>query len=559
MTILATDWAATLDWKDPYYAPIFEERAKRLHYIREHPEIVPGLFDYYREHPADFINDFGLTFDPRNVDVDKPSVIPFILTPRQREWIDWVIERWRNRERGICEKARDMGVTWLAVALSVTLCVFRQGVVIGFGSRKAEYVDEIGTMKPILPKARFFMDHLPVEFRSAEWEAWRDAPKMRINFPATGSIITGEAGDSIGRGDRTSLFFVDEASHLERPLKVEASLSATTRCRIDMSSVNGMANPFAQNRWKWNDQRVFIFDWRDDPRKDDAWYAKQVEDYDPVVVAQEIDRDYQASVTGIVIPNEWVRACIDACEKLGIDPTGSRRAALDVADEGIDRNAMLGATGVQIDFMQEWSGRGSDIYATAQTAVNFCDEHGIQGFRYDADGLGAGIRGDVRTINEKRVSLGARAVPAEAWRGSAGVHRPDDIVEGTTPLDGKSKGRTNKDYFANLKAQGWWALRRRCQKTYNWVVKGVPCHPDEIVSISSKMPEYMKLVAELSQPTYAQNAVGKIVIDKKPDGMPSPNRADGAMILFAPGGEPAVVITPNLLQAARLLPRRRRY
>ena len=73
------------------------------------------------------------------------------------------------------------------------------------------------------------------------------------------------------------------------------------------------------------------------------------------------------------------------------------------------------------------------------------------------------------------------------------------------------------------------------------------------------MPEYMKLVAELSQPTYAQNAVGKIVIDKKPDGMPSPNRADGAMILFAPGGEPAVVITPNLLQAARLLPRRRRY
>jgi phage terminase large subunit len=555
---LVTDWAAWINWKDPTYAPIFEERSRRLLQIREDPSILPGLFDYYRNHPADFINDWGMTFDPRNADVDKPSVIPFILTPKQREWILWVLERWRSRSRGLCEKARDMGVTWLAVALAVTLCLFREGVVIGFGSRKAEYVDEIGTMKPILPKARSFMEHLPKEFRG-DWESWRDAPKMRINFPGTGSVITGEAGDSIGRGDRCSIYFVDEAAHLERPLKVEASLSNTTRCRIDMSSVNGMANPFAQNRWKWNDERVFIFAWQDDPRKDDEWYQKQVEDYDPVVVAQEVDRDYQASVTGIVIPHKWVMACIDACEKLGIEPTGGRRAALDVADEGVDKNAMCGATGVEIDFLREWSGKGSDLYETAQTAVNICDEFGFPGFRYDADGLGAGIRGDVRSINEKRIGLKARPVPAEGWRGSAAVFQPEGIVEGTTPADGSSKGRLNKDYFANLKAQGWWALRRRVQKTFNWVTKNISCHPDEILSISSKMPDYMKLVAELSQPTYAQNAVGKVVINKKPDGMPSPNRADSAMILFAPGGDPVIVVDPKLLAAARALPRTRRH
>jgi hypothetical protein len=326
-----------------------------------------------------------------------------------------------------------------------------------------------------------------------------------------------------------------------------------------MSSVNGMANPFAQNRWKWNDERVFIFDWRDDPRKDDEWYQKQVEDFDPVVVAQEIDRDYSASVTGIVIPSKWLRACIDACKALGIEPTGSKHAALDVADEGIDKNAMAGATGVEINFLREWSGKGSDIYETAQLAVNVCDEIGYPGFRYDADGLGAGIRGDVRSINEKRTSLGARAMPAEGWRGSAAVHDPEGIVEGTTPLDKGSKGRLNKDYFANLKAQGWWTLRRRAQKTYNWVVKGVPCHPDEILSISSAMPDYMKLVAELSQPTYAQNAIGKIVINKKPDGMPSPNRADAAMILFAPGGEPMVIVTPSMLKQIAILPRRRAH
>jgi phage terminase large subunit len=59
---------------------------------------------------------------------------------------------------------------------------------------------------------------------------------------------------------------VDEAAHLERPELIEASLSQTTNCRIDMSSVRGMANPFAAKRWAGKVE-VFIFDWREDPRR----------------------------------------------------------------------------------------------------------------------------------------------------------------------------------------------------------------------------------------------------------------------------------------------------
>ena len=39
---------------------------------------------------------------------------------------------------------------------------------------------------------------------------------------------------------------------------------------------------------------------------------------------------------------------------------------------------------------------------------------------------------------------------------------------------------------------------------------------------------------ELSQPTYSQNSNGKILVDKKPDGARSPNKADSVMIAFAP-------------------------
>lgn len=547
----------TFNWKNPDYGEVFEQRAETLLRIRKNPGQIPALKDYYRGNPADFINDWGVTFDPRNAERDLPTVIPFLIFERQREWIDYVLRKWQERRPGLTEKSRDCGVTWLAISLACTLCLFNRGLAIGFGSRLEDYVDKIGTMKPIMPKGRMFLDHLPEEFRGG-WLSWRDAPYMRINIPETGSMIVGEAGDEIGRGDRASIYFVDEAAHLARPALVDAALSQTTNCRQDISSVKGMNNPFAQKRFGGKIE-PFIFDWRQDPRKDDAWYEAQCEVLDPVVVAQEIDRDYSASVSGIVIPAVWLRACIDACAKLGIEPTGEWSAALDVADEGSDKNAFCGGQGVQIEFIEQWSGKGSDLYETAQRTVDLCDEHGYAGFRYDADGLGASLRGDMRVINEKRVSLGAKPRHAVGWRGSEAVHDQDGIVEGTVGIDSGDKGRTNKDYFYNAKAQGWWALRRRAQKTYRWVVKGVAAHPDEILSIASSCPLYMNLVAELSQATYKSNDLGKIVINKKPDGMPSPNLADAAMIRIAPGESKPIEINQDLLRRAMALPKRRRY
>ncbi len=152
--------------------------------IRSDPSLIPAMKLHYKAHPADFISDWGITFDPRHAERGLPSAIPFILFPRQREWIDWVVKHWRAQEPGLCEKSRDMGLSWLATSLACTLCLFNDGMAIGFGSRLVDYVDKIGTMKPLLPKARMFMENLPEEFRGG-WQAWRDAPYMRMNFPET--------------------------------------------------------------------------------------------------------------------------------------------------------------------------------------------------------------------------------------------------------------------------------------------------------------------------------------------------------------------------------------
>jgi phage terminase large subunit len=137
-------------------------------------------------------------------------------------------------------------MSWLAVALSCTLCLFNREFVAGFGSYKKEYVDEAGSPSSLLWKARFFIEHLPQEFRGS-WDKSRHATQFRIFFPDSGSVIFGDVGDELGRG-RSALFFVDEAARLAQPELVEASLSFTTNCRMDISAPNGLANTFYQNR-----------------------------------------------------------------------------------------------------------------------------------------------------------------------------------------------------------------------------------------------------------------------------------------------------------------------
>jgi len=526
------------DWKNPDYVQVFEWRIERLNRIRAAirkeiedgtgPKAIPALRTFYRDNPAQFIIDFGMTFDPRNADIGLPSTLPFLLFPKQEDWVAWFIERWRAREPGLTEKSRDMGMSWLTVGTAATLCMFMPGIVAGFGSRKEDYVDKIGDPKSLFWKARYFVESVPPEFRGS-WDRKLHAPHMRILFPDTGSAMTGEAGDNIGRGDRTTFYLVDEAAHLERPQLTDASLSATTNCRQDLSSVNGRGNPFAEKRFGGR-IKVFTFHWRDDPRKDDAWYAKQCAELDPVVVAQEIDINYSASVEGVVIPSVWVQAAIDAHAKLGIAPTGARRGALDVADGGKDKNAFCGRYGVLVDHLEEWHGRKDnidDIFGTVEKAFAICDERGYSLFHYDADGLGAGVRGDSRVITQRRKDNGQPHIVVEPFRGSGAVHDPEAEM---VPK------RKNKDFFANYKAQSWWALRIRFNKTYRAVVEGQAFDPDEIISIDSSLANREKLVAELSQPTYTINGAGKVVIDKAPDGTASPNLADAVMIAFAPGG-----------------------
>lgn len=513
-----------IDYKNPNYTEIFASRAEKLNKIRSTPDAIPKLLAYYKTNPAQMINDWGCTFDPRNIERGLPAIIPFILFPRQQEWIKWCMMHWKEQDPAPTVKSRDMGLSWLSVALACSLSITHNNLVIGFGSRKEEYVDKIGSPKSLFYKARMFMALLPYEIRSGFISGVTD-PHMRLKFPHTGSTIVGESGDGIGRGDRASIYFVDEAAFLERPQLVEASLSQTTNCRIDISTPNGLANPFAErvNSGKFD---TFIFHWRDDPRKDDEWYAKQKRILDPMTVAQEIDINFSASVDGVLIPSEWVQSAIDAHLKLDFDPTGERTTSLDIADLGRDSNAHVLRDGIMIRDVRQWHGKTTDdIYGTTQKAFDHCDEWKAHNIIYDSDGVGAGARGDARVINAQRKKTGEKIIKFTAFHGGAQViDKERDYVE----------GRTNGDFFENLKAQSWWSLRERFKLTHEAVTQGKEFNPDDLIIISSECSMLPQLQTELSQPTYSKTSRGKIIINKAPNGTKSPNVSDSVNMVYAP-------------------------
>ena len=357
--------------------------------MRKNPEIVARLKDYYAGHPADFIADFGMTFNPRLAERGLRTVVPFVLFPKQREFIDWLLQRWLSREDGVVEKSRDAGVSWLTVAFAAWMMLFKHGTVVGFGSRKEEYVDKIGDPKSLFWKVREFINLLPMEFQPEGWDSQKHAPFMKIQNPENGAFITGEAGDNIGRGNRTSIYFVDEAAFLERPEAADAALSQTSNCRIYVSTPNGAGNPFYR---KAHDGRTkkFIFDWRDDPRKDDDWYEDQKLKLDPVVIAQEIDRSYTASVSNAFIPGELATA---ASRKGPADimPMGPVIMGIDVARFGNDKTVFTFRQG-RVLLRQVTMGKLDTVDVAGRAKDEIRAQLGdVQQIAVDTIGIGSGV------------------------------------------------------------------------------------------------------------------------------------------------------------------------
>ena len=525
-------------------------RTKILIRARKNLKIQTALMAYYRDNPVDWVRDFCITYDPRLIRKDK--LIPFIPFQKQIEFFEYLVELWKTKESGLTEKCRDIGATWSCCAFSVWMWLFYKDVAIGWGSRKEEYVDDKGNSKAIFPKMRQIIENLPSWMIPGGYIPDKHATYMKIINPENGASITGEAGDSLGRGSRTSIYFLDEAAHLEHPELIEAALGDNTDVQIDISSVNGTSNVFYRRRMAgeiWTPgckiahgkTRVFVFDWRDHPEKTQEWYdtrrAKAEAEGLLHVFAQEVDRDYSGAVIGVIIKSEWVTASIDAdkvlaarlpeeqrAEYLAEWRSGAQRAGQDIADGGADKNANIGIMGSVIVSAKQWAGEAGDA---ARIAVPICVENGFNEMAYDCIGVGSGFKSEINTMRKEKTW--PRNLQIEMWDASA-----EPLDKGYPVISNDRESPKNGDVYGNLKAQSWFRVRARFLKTYEAVTKNKKYSPSEMISLSSNMELLYQLVMEFSQPVQKIGMNGKVIVDKKPSGSSSPNLADAAIIALTP-------------------------
>jgi phage terminase large subunit len=230
-----------------------------------------------------------------------------------------------------------------------------------------------------------------------------------------------------------------------------------------------------------------------------------------------------------IIKPEWVEAMEDIHVFLGIDDSGEVVNGFDVSDEGEDANAHIFAKGQIIRAAWEW--KDNDPNSAAVTVWNrITSDHSMFGkIVYDNIGVGAGAKGELRQRISEYELKGKKAPEIEGFNAAGAVAFPSENFD---------ESKTNKDMFANIKAQAWWRFR---EGAYNaWKARaGKSFDADKIISISSEIDAKTrnKLKAELSQPR-REYVGGKVKVEAKDKmkkrGVKSPNLADAAIMCYAP-------------------------
>jgi len=265
------------------------------------------------------------------------------------------------------------------------------------------------------------------------------------------------------------------------------------------------------------------------------------EEYEHVYLGVPKDDD-DASV----IKRSWVMAAIDAHKAVGFEASGSKRLGFDVADAGEDACAQILAHGSVALWSDLWKGREDELLKSCTRVWHTARGRGAS-VTYDSIGVGAMAGAKLDELNSQRGS-GAKVGHTKFNAGDA-VWRPDSIY---------AHGTSNKDMFANLKAQAWWLVADRFRNTSNAVRDGQQFDEDQMISIDSGMPNLDQLIDELCTPKRDYDANGRVKVESKKDmarstreggAAPSPNLADAFIMAYAPGNKP-MKIDPNLLRQA---------
>lgn len=524
-------------------------RLKRRDHVQQSQKLIDIEIEMCRRSVVHLATWWAWTFDPRNADGDVklPTTLPFDLFPRQVEYMDWMDVRANTGTDGLVEKSRDSGFSWLGILWCWHRWRFVPGYTSIFGSRKQDLVDTIGDPDSLFEKMRMLMRNFPPWLLPVGFDGNKHDNFLRLINPENGNTITGEAGDEMGRGGRTTMYLFDEAAFIERMDQVDAATSATSRTRIFGSTVNGNGNWFYRKRFgaTLTPEQVFVFDVADNPIHTPEWIAEKKRSLETHVYASEFGRDYSASVEGICIPGAWVESSLKigavlAERGIKLHPAVTGIAGLDVGGGGKARSVAVARFGPIVTVPESWG--DPDTNETASRALDYAERQRptrpragtpdivckVTLANYDSVGVGAGC---LTVMKRGRPGLVGAGV-------NTGVPPSDRVWP---------DGKTSKERFGNLKAEIWFLARERLKKTHEMLLfltgrpleEGAHEHPlDEILILPpiAAGADAATLASQLSTVKWGRNEAGKEVMETKVQlrkrGIASPDHAEAFVLTF---------------------------
>jgi hypothetical protein len=191
------------------------------------------------EDPLFAFNAFFFTLDVRR----RPEQHrPFCTYPYQDLMIITKCEHILRGDDLADEKSRDMGASWIAIAVFVWFWLHPKG---GYdfllGSRIQDYVDKKGDNRTLFQKARYLIYQLPSWILPVGFAKRKHDQFMKLINPESGSTITGESNNAnFGTGGRYSAILLDEfGKWKDTDSAAWTSTADATPCRMPVSTPFG--------------------------------------------------------------------------------------------------------------------------------------------------------------------------------------------------------------------------------------------------------------------------------------------------------------------------------
>lgn len=253
-----------------------------------------------RKDPVYFVNHFLKTFDPRPT-APQPHM-NFETYVFQDDYIIELVGDIRAGTDIMVEKSRDMGISWVTLAVFLWFWLFEPGFAAHLGSRIENYVDD-GTAKSLFWKLEYMLRNirdpllLPKGFNMKQHRTF-----MKLINPENGNEITGEAASSnFSRGGRYTVILLDEGGFWRDFESAWTAAGDSTQCRVLVTTPPNVPSYAKAIRFSGK-VKVLTYLWTLHPDKDEAWYKYQTTRRTEEEMLHEIDISWEYSAAGRPYP-----------------------------------------------------------------------------------------------------------------------------------------------------------------------------------------------------------------------------------------------------------------